>query len=419
MSVPERLGMSPKLRIALIASSRFPISQPFAGGLEAHVWHLSRALARSGHQVSVFAAPGSELDLGCRSLAVRPLLVSESARADVSMSPEAFMADHHAYLTLMCGLAGSGRGDFDIIHNHSLHYLPVAMAPMLSTPMLTTIHTPPTPWLESAIDASGGMGTRFAAVSGHTAALWRHVIGHISIVPNGIDTDKWPLGPGGGPLLWFGRMTAEKAPHLAISVARRAGRPLVLAGPISDPKYFNDQVKPQLGEKVHYAGHLDHSQLARVVGQASAVLVTPMWDEPYGLVVAEAMCCGTPVIAFARGGIPELVAPQSGRLVAPGAVAGMADAIPAATRLPRDEVRNHALRRCSSGAMLRTYLDLYRDMIKQSKDGDDRLLHSPPRLRASGARDEHLRAAAVPEHGIDLFGHSGSAPVRRGREATA
>jgi len=293
------------------------------------------------------------------------------------------------------------------------------MAPMLSTPMLTTIHTPPTPWLESAIDASGGMGTRFAAVSGHTAALWRHAIGHISIVPNGIDTDKWPLGPGGGPLLWFGRMTAEKAPHLAISVARRAGRPLLLAGPISDPKYFNDQVKPQLGEKVHYVGHLDHSQLARAVGQASAVLVTPMWDEPYGLVVAEAMCCGTPVIAFARGGIPELVAPQSGRLVAPGDVAGMADAIPAATRLPRDEVRNHALRRCSSGAMLRTYLDFYRDMIKQSKDGDDRLLHSPPRLRASGARDEHLRAAALPEHGIDLFGHSGSAPVRRGREATA
>jgi glycosyltransferase involved in cell wall biosynthesis len=350
---------------------------------------------------------------------VRPLLVSDSARADVSMSPEAFMAEHHAYLTLMLDLAGLGRADFDIIHNHSLHYLPVAMAPMLSTPMLTTIHTPPTPWLESAIDASGGMGTRFAAVSGHTAALWRNAVGDISIVPNGIDTDKWPLGPGGGPLLWFGRITAEKAPHLAISVARRAGRPVVLAGPVSDPGYFNAQVQPQLGEKVHYAGHLDHSQLPRVVGHASAVLVTPLWDEPYGLVVAEAMCSGTPVVAFARGGIPELVGPQSGRLVEPGDLAGMADAIPAAIRLPRDEVRNHALRRCSSGAMLRTYLDLYRDIIKQCKDGDDRLLHSPPRLRASGARDEHLRADAVPEHGVDLFGHSSSASVRRGREATA
>ncbi|HEY2197334.1 MAG TPA: glycosyltransferase [Mycobacterium sp.] len=411
--------MSTKLRIALIASSRFPISQPFAGGLEAHVWHLSRSLARGGHQVSVFAGPGSDPDLGCRTLAVRPLVVSESARADVSMLPEAFMADHHAYLSLMLTLAGSARSDFDIIHNHSLHYLPVAMAPTLSTPMLTTVHTPPTPWLESAIDASGGMGTQFAAVSGHTAALWRNAIGHINVVPNGIDTDKWPLGPGGGPLLWFGRITAEKAPHLAISAARRARRPLVLAGPISDPNYFNEQVKPHLGEKVHYAGHLDHSQLASLVGRASAALVTPIWDEPYGLVVAEAMCSGTPVIAFARGGITELVVPQSGRLVPSGDAAAMADAVPDAVRLSRAGVRAHALRYCSSEAMLRAYLDLYRDMIEHCEDGHDRLLHSSRRLRASGAGDEHLRTAAMPEHGIELFGHSGSAPVRRDREATA
>jgi glycosyltransferase involved in cell wall biosynthesis len=411
--------MSSKLRIALIASSRFPISQPFAGGLEAHVWHLSRALARAGHEVSVFAAPGSDPDLGCHTLAVRSLLMSESARADVSRSPEQFMADHHAYLTLMLQLASSGRGDFDIIHNHSLHYLPVAMAPMLSIPMLTTVHTPPTPWLESAVDASGGAGTRFAAVSGHTAALWRDAIRHISVVPNGIDTAQWPLGPGGGPLLWFGRITAEKAPHQAIAAARRARWPLVLAGPISDPQYFDEQVKPQLGDEVHYAGHLDQNQLAKIVGQASAALVTPMWDEPYGLVVAEAMCCGTPVIAFARGGIPELVVPQSGRLVAPGDVAGMADAIPDAIRLSREEARTHALRHCSSEAMLRAYLGLYQDMIEHCEDSHDRLLHSPPRLRPSGAGDEHLRTAAMPEYGIELFGHSGSASVRRDREATA
>jgi glycosyltransferase involved in cell wall biosynthesis len=419
MSVSERLGMSTQLRIALIASSRFPISQPFAGGLEAHVWHLSRALSRAGHDVSVFAAAGSDLESGCRTLAVRPLLVSASARADVSMSPETFMADHHAYLTLMLQLAGSGRRDFDVIHNHSLHYLPVAMAPMLSTPMLTTVHTPPTPWLESAIDASGGLGTQFAAVSGHTADLWRNAIRHISVVPNGIDTRLWPLGPGGGPLLWFGRITAEKAPHLAISAARRAGWPLVLAGPISDPKYFDEQVKPQLGEKVRYAGHLDHHRLAGLVGQASAALVTPVWDEPYGLVVAEAMCSGTPVVAFARGGIPELITQQSGRLVPAGDVAAMADVIPDAIRLSRAEVREHALRHCSAEAMLSAYLDLYRNMIEHCEDGHDRLLHPPPRIRASGAGEEHLHAAALPEYGIELFGHSGSASVHRSREATA
>ena len=335
------------------------------------------------------------------------------------MSPEAFMADHHAYLTLMLELADSGRADFDIIHNHSLHYLPVAMASMLSTPMLTTVHTPPTPWLESAVDASGGTGTEFAAVSAHTAMLWRNAIGHINVVPNGIDSSQWPLGPGGGPLLWFGRITAEKAPHLAISAARQARRALVLAGPISDPKYFDEQVRPHFGENVYYAGHLDHTQLAKLVGQASAALVTPMWDEPYGLVVAEAMCSGTPVVAFARGGIPELVAPQSGRLVPPGDVAAMADAISEAVRLSRAEVRGHALRHCSSEAMLRAYVDLYQDMIEYCEDRHDRLLHSPRRLRTSRARDEHMHPAGLPEHSIELYGHSGSTPVRRGREATA
>jgi glycosyltransferase involved in cell wall biosynthesis len=408
-----------KLRIALIASSRFPISQPFAGGLEAHVWHLSRALAGRGHDVSVFAAPGSDRDLGCHSLAVRTLQMSESARADPSMSPESFMADHHAYLTLMLQLAASGRSDFDIVHNHSLHYLPVAMASILSIPMLTTVHTPPTPWLESAIDASGGVGTRFAAVSGHTAALWRDAIGHITVVPNGIDSGRWPLGAGGGPLLWLGRITAEKGPHLAIAAAQRARRPLVLAGPISDSRYFDRQVKPRLGGEIRYAGHLDQARLAEMAGQASVALVTPMWDEPYGLVVAEAMCCGTPVVAFDRGGIPELIAPQAGRLVPAGDIESMAAAIPEAATLARGEVREHAVRRCSSESMLGAYLDLYQEMIEHREDGHDRLLHPPSGLRAPGARDEHLRTTALPGYSAEFNGHCGAAPVRRSREATA
>lgn len=411
--------MNAAMRIAVIASNRFPIGQPFAGGLEAHVWHLARALAGRGHDVSLFAAPGSDQNLGCQTLAVRALEVSAAARADVSMPPDAFMADHHAYLTLMLQLASAGRDDFDIIHNHSLHYLPVAMAPMLSTPMLTTVHTPPTPWLESAIDATAGMGTRFAAVSEHTAAAWRKVARGITVVPNGIDTGRWPLGHGGGPLVWFGRITAEKAPHLAIMVARLARRPLVLVGPIADQHYFATKVAPHIDDEIRYAGHLDQDRLARLVGTAQAALVTPVWDEPYGLVVAEAMCCGTPVVAFGRGGIPELVAPEVGRLVAPGDVVAMARAVPSVVRLPRDRVRDHAVRHCSAEAMLSAYLELYRQMIdNHSEASHDRLLHSPSRLRAFGAGDEHLRATAPPGYGAEFYGDPGAPPVQRRREVT-
>ncbi|HEY3996941.1 MAG TPA: glycosyltransferase [Mycobacterium sp.] len=412
--------MTGSLRIALIASSRFSISQPFAGGLEAHVWHLAHALARCGHEVSLFAATGSDEDLDCRTIAVRPLELSDAARSDVSMPQANFMADHHAYLTLMLQLAGCARDDFDIIHNHSLHYLPVAMAPMLSTPMLTTVHTPPTPWLESAINTSHGVGTRFAAVSEHTAAAWRQTIERISVVPNGIDVQHWSLGQGGGPLVWFGRITPEKAPHLAIAAARRARMPLVLAGPISDPHYFQTRVAPELGSGVQYAGHLDQGKLARLVGAATAALATPMWDEPYGLAVAEAMCCGTPVVAFDRGGIPELVGPESGRLVAPGDPDAMAAAIPGVQRLSRMQVHNHAVRHCSAETMLRSYLDLYENMVDNHNEGNnDRLLHPSSGFRTLGAGDEHLCAPAMPGHRTELAGHSRPPPVRGGREASA
>lgn len=399
------------LRVALIASNRFPLSQPFAGGLEAHVWHLARALVEHGHEVSLFAGSGSDRSLECTELTVRELTLSPAAQADPSASPRAFMADHHAYLNLMMHI-GDPQSGYDIVHNHSLHHLPVAMAPILGTSMLTTLHTPPTPWLESALDVTGSAGTRLAAVSRHTADAWRHVAPQVTVVPNGVDSRRWSLGPGGDNLVWFGRITAEKAPHMAIAAARRAGLPLVLAGPISDSSYFQRAIAPSLGDQVRYAGHLNHDELARLVGRSAAALVTPAWHEPYGLVVAEAMSCGTPVVAFARGGIPEIVSPQSGRLVAPDDVDAMAGAIPAALSLARIDVHRHALACCSAEAMVNAYLDLYRTMIDRNEKPHDRLLRPPPRLRSPQSGQQHLRATSPAGGCVDVAGHPETASVR-------
>ena len=345
------------LSIALIASHRYPIAEPFAGGLEAHVWHLARALSNRGHNVALFAAAGSDLGIDHSLLDVSEFDPSPAAQRDTSMPEPGFMAAHHAYLELMTRLGRDA--EFDVIHNHSLHYLPIALARTATAPVLTTLHTPPTPWLESAIEVNTE-NTRFAAVSEHTARSWGHVAQDIEVISNGVDLSLWPAGTGGDDLVWFGRFVPEKGAHLAALAADRAGLGLRLAGPISDREYFDQEISPLLNDRIRYVGHLDQSALATVVGSSAATLVTPLWDEPYGLVVAESLACGTPVASFRRGGIPEIVGDDGGVLADSYDVDSLAAAAHQAMTLDRGVVRARAESHCAEGAMVDQYLSLYR-----------------------------------------------------------
>ena len=175
------------------------------------------------------------------------------------MPADDWMSEHHAYLGLMLDLMDSAL--YDVVHNNSLHHLPVAMARTLSCPLVTTLHTPPTPWLESAI-AAGPCPVHFVAVSRFTAAAWRHTVASPRVIRNGVDTGFWRPGTGGERLVWFGRLVPEKGPDLAIAAARHAGVPLRLAGPISDPGFFDRHVAPLLGQGIDYA---------------SAICASPSW----------------------------------------------------------------------------------------------------------------------------------------------
>ena len=352
----QRDQLGERLRVCLVANSRFPIAEPFTGGLESMTWHLARELTRRGHEVAVFAAPGSDPDLGVIELDVASL-PEHPGRHDVGAPPYVEVAEHHAYLALMLELAGAAGASFDVVHNNSLHYLPVAMARTLPAPVLTTLHTPPLWWLESAVRLDRGTSS-FAAVSRHTADAWASITPSTCVL-NGIDVDRWPAGPGGTNAVWSGRLVAEKAPHHALLAARRAGIPIVLAGPLLDEDYFRSRVQPLLGRDATYAGHLAQAELAELVGGSAVAVVTPAWDEPYGLVAAEALACGTPVAAYARGGLPELLPPDTGRLAVAGDVDMLALAMRDALTLDRARCRAHAVAELSLDRMVDRYEDQY------------------------------------------------------------
>jgi glycosyltransferase involved in cell wall biosynthesis len=323
------------LKIGILTHIKHAIREPFAGGLEAFTYDITRNLGRRGHAVTLFAHPDSASELD-----VVPMVPTRNHRCgarrhDHDRLSADFIAEHHAYLDCLQRIDNFG---FDVVFNNSLHYVPVTFSGMLRTPMLTVLHTPPFFEMINAISAlSGRGGSRYCTVSRANATQWADLIPDCHVIPNGIDLGAWHPGTEeiGCHAIWYGRLVADKGAHLAIDAARQAGMPLRIAGHAVDAAYFADFIAPRLGNDVIYLGHLARENLVGEVGRAAVCVVTPCWDEPFGLVVAEALACGTPVAAFARGAIPELLTHGSGVMVPAGDVSALAAALLVARTLDR------------------------------------------------------------------------------------
>lgn len=313
--------------IVVIAPLRHPIREPHAGGLEAMVWDRVRVLRARGHRVLLCAVEGSQFQEDAPAEFRLPAAVwSDERDATDSTYPPGHLERAIPALEAALDHIRRNAGTIDLVDNHSLHPQPLTWAARLGVPVMTTLHTPPLPGLVEAARTAERPG-RFFAVSAYTAAEWREHGVDALVMPNAIDGSRWRLGPGGADLVWFGRIVPEKGVHLAVQAARLTGRTLRIAGRVGDVPYFQKHILPFVGDGVEYVGPLGQPELARLVGGSACALVTPLWEEPFGLVVAEALTTGTPVAAFDTGGIGEVAGGASAvRLVPMGDVQALAQA---------------------------------------------------------------------------------------------
>ncbi|WP_067499075.1 glycosyltransferase [Actinoplanes sp. TFC3] len=327
--------------IAVIAPLRHPIREPHAGGLEAMVWDRVRMLRARGHRVLLCAVEGSQFqEDGPAEFRLPAVVWPDERDATDSTFPPGHLERALPALERALDFIQQHADTIDLVDNHSLHPQPLTRAAGLGVPVVTTLHTPPLPRLVAAARSAAHPGRLFA-VSAYTAAEWREHGVNALVMPNAIDADRWRLGPGGQDLVWFGRIVPEKGVHLAVQAARLTGRTLRIAGRVGDIGYFQEHIRPFLGHGVTYLGPLGQPALADLVGGSACALVTPLWEEPFGLVVAEALATGTPVAAFDAGGIGEVAGSASAVRLVP---MGDADALAvAAEQLASTRGTHHRL----------------------------------------------------------------------------
>jgi glycosyltransferase involved in cell wall biosynthesis len=320
------------MNIAILAHLHYPIAQPYVGGLESHTAHLAYELQRQGHQVTLYAAKGSDKNLNTVSIFEGDALGGNNTMIE--------LAYHWAVNQIKAA-------DYDFVINNTLNPVPVQLLSKTNIPTLTIFHTPPLPKLVKAIkqiDLTGAPDTlRYAAVSSLTAGQWKQATGmFVETIYNGIAIGNTKLPNvqervGSGYLVWSGRITPEKGTHIAIRAAHLAGMPLKLIGSIYDKTYFNNVVQPLLAcTRTQYLGHVDQRTIRKVYQDASVALVTPLWDEPFGLVIVEALLSGTPVAALPNGAVAEILSPKTGHIADNSTPEALAKAITIArTKNPR------------------------------------------------------------------------------------
>jgi glycosyltransferase involved in cell wall biosynthesis len=308
---------------------------------------LTEGLVACGHDVTLFATADSQTS--AKLHAVCPQGYEERR----SLIPKVWECLHISELF--------ERADaYDIIHNH-FDYLPLTYSSLTATPVVTTIHGFSSPGILPVYKKYNGK-TFYVAISDADRAPG---LDYIKTVHHGIDLAQFDFQPNPDDyLLFFGRMHPDKGVREAVEIARACGKKLILAGIVQDQDYFDHHVAPHLNnDKVTYIGSVGPVERSRLLGKAGALLHPIAFDEPFGLSVVEAMACGTPVIAFDRGSMPELIqSGESGFLV--NTVTEAVEAVARIDTIDRAYCRRHVEKHFTVERMIRDYTHVYETILQ-------------------------------------------------------
>ncbi len=341
------------MKIALMAPLVTAIREPQRGGSQAFVSDLARGLTGRGHQVHVYAASGSDIpgaeviDTGIDPAALAGTLYRAFGPAGGTPRGAAAAGAAAAEFAFGTAYAAMQQSRYDVIHNHAFDAPAIRLATTLPAPVVHTLHLPPDEFVSAAL-CQADQGSRppaIAAVSAFQASAWRRAVRVDAVLPPYPPTAaiRWSAAAGTGAL-FAGRLSPEKGAAEAIDIAGAAGMPIEVYGDVYDPEYSREQIdrrRSRPGVTVHEA--VPRTSLWEAMARAAVVVYPARWDEPFGMAAAEAQACGTPVVAFRRGGLSEVIMDGvTGFLVPADDLRAAADAVGRAAAVSRSACRLHA-----------------------------------------------------------------------------
>ena len=332
------------MKIAMLAPIAWRTPPRHYGPWELVTSLLTEGLVSRGVDVTLFASLDSVTSAQLDGICPQPYAEDPGA-------------DGRVWEALHVSYALARSGGFDLVHNQ-MDWLPLAFDRQVAAPMVTTIH---------GFSGLGILPAYTRSRSSYVAiseADRSPALDYIATIYHGVDLDVLPYrARAGEDLVVFGRVHPDKGTATAIRIARAVGRRLIICGIVQDERYFAEQVEPHLdGDQVVFLGSVGPEQRAAVLGRAAVLLHPVAFDEPFGLSVVEAMACGTPVVAYRRGSMPEIVDEAVTGYLADD-VDSAVDAVGAALRLDRSRVAARARERFSADRMVSDYLRVYEKLL--------------------------------------------------------